>query len=194
VSTPNKIVPQDVSVRFFEKEDINDILNYFLHSPPGFLESIGLRESKRTDAEFYEAYEKYLAKDASENRKPGIVTVFYRNEKIGFHTSTDFVPNEHLVIHAHFFNTKWRKRGIGTVSGILAAELFLKEFNLKKIIAKVPLQNKGPLRILEKLGVPAIREEVIDMAQLIGPMPAAVYEGDIETIKRLKVAVGLAGS
>jgi RimJ/RimL family protein N-acetyltransferase len=179
--------PKDISVRFLEEGDIPALAQYFFESPPGFIESLGFDLKKfGTKEEFLQNYKRRL-KDLQENgEKPKSIIVLFEDKRIGMHSSTHSIPRESLVMHAHFFDPTFRGRGIGPISSIKAAELFFEEFELKKIIVKIPLQNKAPLRLMEKLGIMPIGNEIIDAPLFKKPMEAKVFHADFEDLQRLK--------
>ncbi len=182
-----KINPVDVTVRLFNETDIQDIANYFTQSPPNFLKNLGIDEAKLgTKSEFIDRYTEGLNTLAANNPESKIVTVFFKNEKIGFHTHTHYIPNESLILHGHYFSEKHRGKGIGPIAGIKAGELLFKKFNLKEIILKIPLQNKAPLKAVEKLGLTSEIYEVIHWPQLTGPMKTKVFHINYEMLLRLK--------
>lgn len=129
-----KINPDDVTVRLFNDTDIQDIANYFTQSPPNFLKNLCIDVAKLgTKSEFIDRYTEGLNTLAANNQESKIVTVFFKNEKIGFHTHTHYIPNESLILHGHYFSEKHRGKGIGSIAGIKAGELLFKNLILKKL-------------------------------------------------------------
>ena len=110
------INPADVTIRYFNRSDIDDLANYFYKSPPGFFEKMGLKiDFFGSEEEFRNRYHLGMDKIEAGNLIPSIITVFFQGIKIGFHTTTDFLENESLVIHGHFFNASIRKRSVWSI-------------------------------------------------------------------------------
>lgn len=184
------IDPNDVTVRFFEELDLDDFCDYWFRSPPSFWETRPILLSSFGTEE--ETRQRMLTRIA-ENATSRPLTVLYKGERVGVHGGTHFVENESLIMHAHFFFQKFRGQGIGTISYVKAMEKFLKELNLKKIIFKTPIQTAAPLRIKEKLGLKALREEVLDWPQLRPGTRALVFEVTPADMPFLKNKVGIVG-
>jgi RimJ/RimL family protein N-acetyltransferase len=152
-----------VSVRDLTEEDIPYILDYWFHSPPGFIESMGVDPSKLLpEPEF----KKFLLEKIRANRelpasKLNVQIILYEQRPIGFHTLGPLEENESAVFHAHIWNPEYRRRGIGMFSYPAACRVFFKRFNLKRILFKTPLQNTGAIRVKEKLGIHCIGEETV---------------------------------
>ncbi|MBX3019032.1 MAG: hypothetical protein KF767_14185 [Bdellovibrionaceae bacterium] len=190
--TPLKVNPRDVEVRFLTMADVPALCDYFFRSPPGFIESIGLKKDAFGDeASFVGLYEKGLADLAAKGLPPKSYTVFYQGERIGMHSSTHYVPGESICMHAHFFKPTDRARGIGTVSGVKAAERFLLDHQVKRVLFKIPVQNAGPLGVIRKLGLPSQGIEVLDWPQLVRPMDAEVFSVDLEQVRAVKSRFGI---
>jgi len=117
-----------------------------------------------------------------------VFTIFYRGERVGFHTSTHHIPNESITMHAHLVRADLRGKGIGLVSYVLAIEKFFQEFKLARVIFKTPVQNLAPMRIKEKLGIKPIAEEIIDWPALVEPLQTKVFHVTPDQVPKLKRA------
>lgn len=187
-----KVDPRDVEVRFLTMADVPALCEYFFRSPPGFIESIGLKpEAFGTEATFIEQYEKGLRDLASQGLRPKAYSVFYQGQRIGIHSSTHFVPRESICMHAHFFKPLNRSKGIGTVSGVKAAERFFLDHDVKQVFLKIPVQNAGPLGALRKFGLKSQGIEVLDWPQLIRPLEAEVFVVDLAQVRAAKQKFGI---
>lgn len=189
---PLKVDPRDVEVRFMQLADVPALGEYFFRSPPGFIESIGLNvKSFGDEAGFYRAFEEGLAGVAARGEKPKSYTVWYRGERIGVHSSTHYVAGESICMHAHFFKPAHRGRGIGTVSGVKAAERLLLDHDLRRVLFKIPVQNQGPLGVIRKLGLKSEGREVLDWPQLVRPLESEVFSADLALVRQLKARFGI---
>ncbi|RYZ67561.1 MAG: N-acetyltransferase [Proteobacteria bacterium] len=188
----SRIQSRDVTVREFCREDYQDFYDYFVNSPPLFLNSIGMKAfTPERTKQFDDQWLKRLdAREAGGSPIP-VMTVFYRGERIGFHTTTHHEPGKSLMLHAHFFRADLRGVGIGIVSGTLATERFLTEYGYKEVLFHVPKRNLAPIRVMEKSGLECLGETVFDSPVLIEPMPALIYRATIDNLPAAKKAAGL---
>lgn len=190
--TKLKVDPRVVEVRFLTMQDVPALCDYFFRSPPGFIESIGLKPDAFGDeASFINLYEKALADLGAKALPPKSYTVFYQGERIGLHSSTHYLAGESICMHAHFFNPEMRGKGIGTVSGVKAAERFLLDHDVKKVLFKIPIQNAGPLGAIRKFGLKSQGIEILDWPQLIRPLQAEVFAVDLEQVRAAKLRFGI---
>jgi len=182
----------DIQVREIEVGDLEDMYRYFFESPPEFLRSIGLKPRQPGDDEiFRQRWAEQFAERKSGGQPIPVLTVLFRGERIGFHTTTHREPGKSLIMHAHFFRSDLRGKGIGTVSYVLALDKFLTEYGYKEVIFKTPKRNLAPMKIKEKLGLEPIGEEVIDWPQLIEPLAVKVFRVLESDLPGLKTRVGL---
>lgn len=186
----DQISNRDVQVREFQREDLVDLRKYFFESSPEFLNSIGLKTPAPGEAENFQKMWEQRLNDREKGGPPiPVLTVFYRGERVGFHTSTHREAGQSLIMHAHFFREDLRGKGIGTISYVLAIEKFLTEYGYKEVIFKTPKQNIAPMKIKEKLGLTPIGEEVIDWPQLLKPLPVKVFRATQAQLPSLKARV-----
>jgi hypothetical protein len=148
VSMPMNIQISEVNVREIQREDVPDLRAYFFDSPPEFLNSIGLRTPRPGDADAMIAWleKRFQQREAGGPPTP-ILTVIYRGERVGVHTTTHHVPGKSLIMHAHFFRKDLRGKGIGRISYVLALEKFLTEYGYQEVIFKTPIGNVAPMKI-----------------------------------------------
>lgn len=191
-SRARKVSPDDVDVRYFRENDLDDYCNYFFRSPPGFLEGIGLRpEALGSEDSFRQSFLAHL-KELNQNGPPSkFLLVLFQGEKVGFHLLTHINGNDSAIMHAHFFRPEYRGLGIGTISYVKAMEVFMRDFGFKEIVFKTPMQNRAPMRIKEKLGLQPLGEEVLDWPSLQPGTRAQLFRVDRQTLKQIKTRLGI---
>jgi RimJ/RimL family protein N-acetyltransferase len=170
--------PVLVSVRDFEIGDIPYVLDYWFHSPPGFIESIGA-DPEKLPGEL--EMEEHLTKRIQHNQKLSesklnALTILYDGVPIGFHTLVPLVEGVEGIFHAHIWNSAMRGKGIGVYSYVRALRTFMERFRLQKVIFKTPIQNTGAIRVKEKLGIRCIGEESIGFDIIREGTLGKVYE------------------
>ena len=188
-----KIDPLDVTLRYFDfHKDIDALCDYFYRSPPGFMESMGLNLAFMGDEmEFRKTWLAALEENAKKGERPRTQIVSYKNELVGMHSTTHYLPKESLIMHAHFYYEKFRGLGIGTISYVKAMENLLMDFSLKEILFKTPVQNLAPMKIKEKLGLKPIGEEILDWPILLPGTRAKVFRVDLAELERIKIRLGM---
>lgn len=172
-----KITRNDVSLRDLAEGDVPLLMDYWYRSPPGYVEAMGVDPTK---LEPEETMRKRLIerarsmKDQPQSKSPALC-VLYQGEPIGVHVVNPVTEGESAVFHAHFWKRDLRGKGIGTVSYALASRLFMERFNLKEIYFKTPAQNTASIRVKEKLGIPYLGEEVIELGLVRAGTRAKVF-------------------
>jgi RimJ/RimL family protein N-acetyltransferase len=167
-----------ISVRDLSVEDVPSIVNYWFHSPPGFIEGMGVDLAKLpSEAEML----KSLIQKCQDNAllpdsKINAVVILKDGEPVGFHTLFPIAEGDHGIFHAHIWNPEMRGQGIALNSYLLAAKVFMKRFNLNRILYKTPLQNVGSIRVKEKLGIRSIGEEIIGFGIIKEGTRSKVFE------------------
>lgn len=168
----------NISVRDFEVDDIPHVLEYWFHSPKGFVESMGVDLAKLPkELDMKEHLTKRLhANSNSRISKLNALAILYKGQSIGFHTLVPVVEGEFGIFHAHIWRADMRQKGIGFYSYPKACKVFIERFNLQKILFKTPIQNIGAIKVKEKLGIRCIGEEVIGFDIIKEGTLGKVYE------------------
>ena len=170
--------PHLISLRDLSEDDIPLVVRYWFHSPPGFIESMGVdfaKMPKEPDME-RSLREKVLLNRALPTSKLNALAIRYQNETIGFHTVNPFIEGDHGIFHAHLLKTELRGRGLGVITYPKACGVFLERFDLKRILFKTPVQNTGAIRVKEKLRIRCIGEEIISFSVYKDGTKAKVFE------------------
>jgi len=174
----NLFSPSFVSIRDLSEEDIPSVLNYWFHSPPGFIESMGVDLDKMPkESEMEQSIRAKLIENASQPvSKLNVVVIVYNKLPVGFHTINPLTEGESGIFHAHIWDPNYRKRGIALYSYPKACRIFMSRFNLSRILFKTPVQNIGAIRVKEKLGIRYIGEEIIGFGIIKEGTKAKVFE------------------
>jgi RimJ/RimL family protein N-acetyltransferase len=174
----NTIAPDLVSIRDITTEDIASIADYWFNSPPGFLEQMGVDPEKLPSREDFEMnlIEKCSTNSGLPKSKLNAVAIMFDGGPIGFHTLNPVVEGDYGIFHAHIWNPEFRGRGICVLSYPKACRLFFARFDLKRILFKTPVQNRGAIRVKEKLGIPCVGEEVVGFGIIRDGTSAKVFE------------------
>jgi RimJ/RimL family protein N-acetyltransferase len=181
------IDPALISIRDLSEKDIPLILNYWFHSPSGFVEAMGVDLNKLPKESQMEQYLKdTLAKNKELSAsKLHALVIEYGGEAVGFHTLNPIIENDYGIFHAHIIKPEMRSKGLAPYTYPMACKRFLKRFNLKRILFKTPIQNTGAIRVKEKLGIRFIGEELVDFGIIKAGTRARVYELTKEEVDTL---------
>jgi len=180
--------PKLVSLRDLSEAEIPLVLEYWFHSPEGFIESLGVDPAKMPAEEDMKTG---LIKKCQDNQKLpdsklNAVVILYERRPIGLHTLFPMREGESGIFHAHIWDQTMRRKGIAQISYPLACKEFMKRFNLQKILFKTPKQNTGAIRVKEKLGIRYIGEEIVDFSIIKSGTLAQVFEITKEELSEFK--------
>lgn len=157
------IDPKLLAIRDFGATDIPMVSKYWYESDPAYIEAMGVDLTKLLTREKFEQFlaEKCNADIPGKESRINAVVITYAGRAVGFHTINPLVENDYGVFHAHVVEPSLRRQGIAQHSYRMATKLFMKRFNLNRIIFKTPIQNIGPNRVKEKIGIRCIGEETV---------------------------------
>jgi RimJ/RimL family protein N-acetyltransferase len=179
--------PRLISVRDLSIDEIPSVLNYWFHSPLGFIEGIGVdlgKMPKETDMR-NNLILKIQENEKLASSKLNALAILCNDRPIGFHTINPLIDNDYGIFHAHIWEPRFRRQGIGMQSYPLACGIFMERFNLNRIVFKTPIRNIGAIRTKEKLGIRCIGEELIGFGIIKDNTPAKVFELTVEEAKKL---------
>ena len=136
-----------VSVRPFQDSDISMVLDYWYRSGQDFISSLGVDLAKLPS-------ENQMRESLSDkNKQKYFQTITYRSLAIGTHSVYPCFSGDFAVFHSHIMKPEFRRRGIGSLSYLLACKNFIETFNLQRVLFGTPNQNIGAMRIKEKLQI-----------------------------------------
>jgi RimJ/RimL family protein N-acetyltransferase len=182
-----KADPSFVDVRDLHKDDIPHLVQYWFHSPPGFIEGLGVDTRKLASiSEFKKTLqEKYDNNKNLSVSRINALTITYKGSPIGSHPINPVVEGDYGIFHAHIWKPELRGMGIGLISYPKACRVFMKRFGLKKILFKTPVQNIGSIRVKEKLGIRCLGEERISFSIMQDNTLTKVFELTAEEAETL---------
>jgi RimJ/RimL family protein N-acetyltransferase len=170
--------PQSIRVRDFSEDDMSQLIDYWYHSPRGFIEAIGIDPKKLLPER---EFEKLVLDECRSNSlltasKSHLLTITYKDKAIGGHTLFPLVEGDHGVFHAHIWKAEMRGKGIAKITYPKACLIFMDRFNLNRILFKTPIQNIGAIRVKEQLRIRYIGEEIISFGVIRDGTRAKVFE------------------
>ncbi len=173
-----RVDPRSISVRDLSEADIPFVLEYWFRSPQGFIESLGADPTKLPpEAEFADSLRQRVRTNQTRvDSKLNSLAIVHDGQFVGFHNLNPLTEGDFGVFHAHISRPEFRRRGVAECSYPQACRIFLRRFDLKRILFKTPVQNVGAIRVKEKLGIRCIGEELVDFGIIRPGTLAKVYE------------------
>ncbi len=167
-----------ITVRDLHESDIPWILDYWFRSPREQIESMGVDWAKFPEEAVMRQnlLEKCHSNQALYQSKLNALIVERDGIPVGFHTLFPYIEQDFGIFHAHLFRPGDRRQGISSRSYPLACRVFMERFELKRILFKTPSQNRGAIRVKEKLGIRHIGEESIGFGIIREGTSAQVFE------------------
>jgi RimJ/RimL family protein N-acetyltransferase len=169
---------QSIEVRDFCEGDVSQLIDYWYHSPAGFVEAMGIDPSKLLPEH---EFKKWMIDECRANSlltasKSRFLTITYKDKAIGGHTLSPLVEGDYGVFHAHIWKPEMRGKGIARITYPIACRIFMERFNLKRILFKTPIQNIAAIRVKEELGIRCVGEESISFGIIQDGTRAKVFE------------------
>ncbi len=148
----------ELSVREMKKNDIDLVVDYFIHADSEFLASMGADKSKLPDRGVW------IKKLNHEFEKPCIDKTFYYiiwlldDQPIG-HSNINTIAFGHTAtMHLHLWKNDIRKKGLGVTFLKKTIPFYFKNFQLEKLICEPYAMNVPPNRVLAKVGFEFIKK------------------------------------
>lgn len=179
--------PALVNVRDVVEEDVRKLIDYWYHSPPGFIEAMGIEPSKLLPEQ---EFQKWMVNECKASRllvdsKSRSLTITYKEEAVGSHAISPLIEGDHGVFHAHIWAPEMRGKGIARITYPKACLIFMERFGLSRILFKTPIQNIAAIRVKEKLGIRCIGEEIVSFDIIRDGTRAKVFELTRQEAERL---------
>lgn len=142
----------NLSVREMKETDIEQIVDYFTQSTPGYLLGMGADPDKLPGKRKWlgnikrELPKKYEAKE--------IYYIIWLMDGIGVgHSNINQIDfGNEAYMHLHIWNSENRHKGTGLQFLMKSLPYYFKNFNLQKIISEPYALNAAPIKTLLKLG------------------------------------------
>jgi RimJ/RimL family protein N-acetyltransferase len=176
-----------VTVRDFYEGDVEGLIDYWYHSPVGFIEAMGIdRDKLLPEQEFRKSVmDEFRANSQLAFSKSHLLTITYNGAAIGNHAISLLIEGNYGVFHAHIWSPEMRGKGIARITYPRACLIFMERFNLKRILFKTPIQNIAAIRVKEQLGIRCIGDEIISFGIIRDGTRAKVFEVTRPEVERL---------
>ncbi len=178
----------NLRVREIQTNDIEKIVDYFVHADAKFLKEMGADKSKLPKRE------DWIKKLESELKKPYKNKEFYYiiwlldNEEIGHSNINTIEFGKSATMHLHLWNNAKRKSGLGFDFLRLTIPYYFRNFELEKLICEPYSKNVAPNKVLKKLNFELVRIYETTAGWVNFQQTVNRYEFKKEQFKTLKIA------
>jgi hypothetical protein len=106
------IDPQSIEVRDFCEGDVSQLIDYWYHSPRGFVEAMGIDPTKLLPEH---EFKKWMIDECRGNSlltdsKSPFLTITYKDQAIGGHTLSPLAEGDFACFTHIFGSLKWAER------------------------------------------------------------------------------------
>ena len=146
-----------LSVREYELNDIELIVDYFYSASPEFIRGMGADKNKLPKRS------EWINKLRSEklqsyNKMTNFYLIWERDGKPVGHSNINQISfQSHAYLHLHLWNVEKRKKGIGLEFLEKSIPVYFKRFKLQTLICEPYSLNPAPNKILKKAGFEFVR-------------------------------------
>jgi RimJ/RimL family protein N-acetyltransferase len=174
-----------LNVRELQEKDIDLLTNYWATADDNFLTGMGCDVKKMpTKEEFSEMLRKQLQTPIEQKRAYCII--WEENGLAIGHSNTNPTKfGEEATMHLHLWNSRTRKKGLGSQFVKLTLPLYFERLKLKKLICEPYALNPAPNKTLEKIGFELVKEYITTPGMLNFEQPVKRWELTRETFLSL---------
>ena len=177
-----------LKVREIQPNEIEKIVDYFIHSDTEFLKGMGADKSKLPKRK------EWIEKLESEFKKPYAEKEFYYiiwlidNQSVGHSNINKIEFGKLATMHLHLWKNDKRKNGLGVDFLRLTIPYYFKNFKLEKLICEPYSKNVAPNKVLKKLGFELVRTYDTTPGYINFHQTVNQYELKKEQLENLKTA------
>lgn len=149
----------NLEVRPMLKEEIPNVLDYFLNAPESYLRKMGVEPSLLPDREEWKMVLWNDMKRPDTKREFFYIAWLQDDELIG-HTNINKIRyGQDAFMHLHVWPEILRRKGMGTRLVRMSLPIYFKRFELKELFCEPMATNEPPNKTLIKSGFDFIRTE-----------------------------------
>ena len=177
-----------LTVREIQANEIEKIVDYFVHADVEFLKGMGADKSKLPKKK------EWIGKLESEFKKSNAEKEFYYiiwlfdNQAIGHSNINNIEFGKTAKMHLHLWNNDNRKRGLGSDFLRLTIPYYFKYFELEKLICEPFSKNIAPNKVLKNIGFELVQTYDTTPGWINFHQTVNRYEFKREQLKTLQTA------
>ena len=149
-----------LAVREILPEDVDALVNYWLHSDPEFMRGMGVDLTKLPKRE---VLEKMLSSQLSQvyTEKQSYAMIWLIDQKPVGHCNVNKIEfGKSAYMHLHLWHSEHRQKGLGSALVKLCLPHFFEKLKLETIYCEPYALNPSPNKTLAKLGFTFEREYI----------------------------------
>ena len=176
-----------LSVREIEKQDIDSLVRYWLHSDSALMVGMGVDLAKMPpEKDLRKTLSQQLSQPYEEKQSYCIIWLL-DGKPVGHSNINKIIFGEEASMHLHLWNHDVRKKGMGTEFVKLTVPYFFKNMKLKKIYSEPYALNPAPNKTLEKVGFDFVKEYITVPGWLNFEQPVKRWELSLEKFEKMNL-------
>jgi RimJ/RimL family protein N-acetyltransferase len=148
----------DINVREIELKDIDLIADYWLESEPDFLINMGVDLNKLPTRSGLRKMLTEQVNTSITDKKSYALIWELDGKQIGHSNVNGIEYGKQATMHLHLWESKNRKKGIGTELVRKSLPFYFEQLNIERIICEPYALNPAPNKTLEKVGFEFIKK------------------------------------
>lgn len=165
-----------LTVRELTEPDIQLITDYWLGSPPEFLQNMGVDLAKMPSPDMWRNALMEQLSQAIPDKKSYCIIWEKDGQAIGHSNINKIVFGVEAYMHLHLWESDKRQKGMGTTLIQLSLPYFFENYHLKTLYCEPYALNPAPNKTLEKVGFQFVRAYVTTPGWLNFEQPVHLWE------------------
>lgn len=176
-----------LSVREIEKQDIDFLVHYWLHSDNSLMIGMGVDLAKLPPEEdLRKTLSQQLGQPYQEKQSYCIIWQL-DGKPVGHSNINKIILGGEASMHLHLWNADVRKKGMGTELVKLTLPYFFKNMKLKKVYSEPYALNPAPNKTLKKVAFDFVKEYVTIPGSLNFEQPVKRWEMSLEKFEKMNL-------
>jgi [ribosomal protein S5]-alanine N-acetyltransferase len=147
-----------LNVREITLNDIQLIADYWLLSPPEYLQGMGIDLTKMPDRNWFTSMLTEQINTPYKDKKALAVIWEIDGEPIGHSNVNDIVFGQHAFMHLHMWKSSIRKQGLGTQLVQKSLKIYFEKLQLNEVFCEPYAHNPAPNNALPKIGFSFVKQ------------------------------------
>lgn len=165
-----------LSVRELEATDITLLINYWLSSPPAFMQGMGVDLAKiPTEPEWRSILTEQIHQSYGEKKSYCLIWLV-DGTPVGHSNVNKIIFGQEAYMHLHLWYNEVRQKGLGSRFVKMTLPYFFKNLDLQKIYCEPYALNPAPHRTLEKIGFDFVKEYTTTPGWLNFEQPVKLWQ------------------
>jgi len=174
-----------ISVKEIQKENIPQVIDYWMNASDDYLRSLGADPAKMPPAAGFEAMLSQQIATPYKDKKGFAMIWYVDNQAVGHNNINMISYGERANMHLHLWQPINRQKGIGTKLLKLSIPFFFEKFELQELYCEPYALNPAPNKTLPKLGFEFQKEYTTIPGSINFEQPVRQYKLSRERFEEL---------